>query len=130
MDVVANDIQHTNCFDATLGLHLNIKKCEPISSSVVAPPCQLLRSFILVLPADATLLGVPCLAGRKLDTALDACLDLHRATVRLSLLESPDALVLLHSCFSSLKLMYLLHCSPCFGHHKLDAFHNLLKDCL
>ena len=129
VDVVANDIQHINCFGATLGLNLNITKCELISSSVVTPPFQLLKSFILVLPADATLLGAPCLAGRKLDIALDACcLDLQRAIERLSLLESHDALVLLRSCFSASKLMYLLRCSPCYGHPKLDVFDNLLKD--
>jgi hypothetical protein len=106
VDVVANDIQHINCFGATLGLNLNITKCELISSSVVTPPFQLLKSFIPVLPADATLLGAPCLAGRKLDIALDACcLDLQRAIERLSLLESHDALVLLRSCFSASKLM-------------------------
>ena len=91
----------------------------------------MLKSFIPVLPADATLLGAPCLAGRKLDIALDACcLDLQRAIERLSLLESHDALVLLRSCFSASKLVYLLHCSPCFGNSKLDVFNNLLKDSL
>ena len=37
VDVVANDIQHINCFGAILGLNLNITKCELISSSVVTP---------------------------------------------------------------------------------------------
>jgi hypothetical protein len=43
-----------------LGLNLSITKCELISSSVVAPPFQLLKSLLLVLPADASLLGAPC----------------------------------------------------------------------
>jgi hypothetical protein len=60
VDIVANDIQHINCFGATLGLYLNITKCELISSSAVTPPFELLKSFILVLPADATPLGAPC----------------------------------------------------------------------
>ena len=55
-------------------------------------------------------------------------MDLQRAIERLSLLESHDALVLLRSCFSASKLMYLLRCSPCYGHPKLDVFDNLLKD--
>jgi hypothetical protein len=44
-----------------------------------------------VLSADATLLGAPSVAGRKLDIALDACCsDLQRAIERLSLLESHE----------------------------------------
>jgi hypothetical protein len=61
LDVVTNEIQHIDSFCATLGLNLNIKKCELICSSVVAPTFELLKSLILVLPADATLPGVPCL---------------------------------------------------------------------
>jgi hypothetical protein len=73
-------------------------------------------------------LHAPCLAGHKLDTAFDACCsDLQKAIERLSLLKAHDALVLLHSCFSASKLMYLLRCS-CLGHRKLDIFDNLLKD--
>jgi hypothetical protein len=87
-----------------------------------------LKSLILVLLADAALLDAPCLAGRKLDIAVDACSDLQRAIERLSLLGSQDALVLLRSCFSASKLMYLLRCSLCFGHSKLDVFNNLLRD--
>ena len=129
MHVVSSDIQHIKCSGATLGLNLNISKCELISSSSVAPPSELLKSFIPVLPADATLLGAPCLAGRNLDCALDACCsDLQRAIDRLSLLESHDALVLLRSCFSAPKILYLLRCSPCYGHAKLEAFDNLLKN--
>jgi hypothetical protein len=117
-DVFANDIQHINCFGVTLSLNLNIKKFELISSSVVTPPFELLKSFTLVLPSDATLLGVPRLAGGKLDIALDACgSDLQMAIERLYLLECHDALVLLCSCFRASKLTYLFHNSvvwnPC-----------------
>jgi hypothetical protein len=71
----------------------------------------------------------PCLAGRKLDSALnDCCVELRRAIERLALLDSHDALVLLRSCFSAPKMTYLLRCSPCFGHPELVAFDVLLKD--
>jgi hypothetical protein len=73
VDVVANDIQHINCFGVTLDLNLIITKCELKSSFFVTPPFKWMKSFTIVLPADATLLGAPCLAGRKLDNALDAC---------------------------------------------------------
>jgi hypothetical protein len=44
-----------------------------------------------------------------------------------SLLDSHDALVLLRSCFSAPKILFLLRCSPCFGNPKLEVFDNLLK---
>jgi hypothetical protein len=69
----------SNACSATLGLSITIKKCELISSSVVAPSFELLKSLILVLPADAPLLDASCIAGRKHDIALDACCsDLYR----------------------------------------------------
>jgi hypothetical protein len=103
-------------------------KCELIFSSVEIPAFQLLQSLILVRPIDATFIGVPCLAGDKLDIALDeCCLDLHRAIDRLSLLNLHNALVLLRSCFSAPKILFLLRSSPCFGAPKLEVFDNLLK---
>jgi hypothetical protein len=129
LDDVVNDVHLINHLGTDLGLHLNTSKCEVICLAVDSQPSPMLQSFIHVLPTDATLLGAPCLAGRKLDSALNGCcVELRRAIERLALLDSHDALVLLRSCFSAPKMTYLLRCSPCFGHPELVAFDVLLKD--
>jgi hypothetical protein len=131
LDDVVNYAHLINHLGSDLGLHLNTSKCEVICLAVdsQSQPFPMLQSFIHVLPTYATLLGAPCLAGRKLDSALnDCCVELRRAIERLALLDSHDALVLLRSCFSAPKMTYLLRCSPCFGHPELVAFDVLLKD--
>jgi hypothetical protein len=73
LDDVVNDVHLINHLGTDLGLHLNTSKCEVICLAVDSQPSPMLQSFIHVLPTDATLLGAPCLAGRKLDSALNGC---------------------------------------------------------
>ena len=58
----------------SLGLHLNITKCELISS-VMPVQSQSLNEFITVSPPDASLLGAPLFPGALQDAALNKKLE-------------------------------------------------------
>ena len=90
-----------------------------------------MNQFVHVKPDDATLLGAPLLSGKALDTALEKKFtELKRASERLQLITSHDALVLLKSSCSSPRLMHILRSSPCNGHNTLSSISDLLRDCL
>ena len=83
------------------GMQLNVAKRELISNDV-SPTMVPLDQFIHVKPDAATLLGAPLLAGKALDKALEKKYDeFKRASERLQLITSHDALVLLKSSCSS-----------------------------
>ena len=54
---------------SSLGLHLNITKCELISS-IMPVQSQSLNEFIVVSPPDASLLGAPLFPGALQDATL------------------------------------------------------------
>ena len=58
----------------SLGLHLNITKCELISS-VMPVQSQSLNEFIAVSPPDVSLLGAPLFPGVLQDAALNKKLE-------------------------------------------------------
>ena len=77
------------------------------------------------------LLEAPLLAGKALDMVLEKKYDeFKRASERLRLITSHDALILLKSSCSSPRLMHILRSSPCDGHMTLACISNLLHDCL
>ena len=79
-------------------------------------------------PDKTSLLGAPLTEGPSLNDALYArCGELSRAIGRLSLLPAHDALTLLKSSFSSLTIMHMLRCFPCFGNEALEQFDSLLR---
>ena len=111
---VASDINVIIDDGSAKGMHLNVAKCELISSDI-SPIMVPLDQFIHVKPDAATLLGAPLLAGKALDKALEKKYDeFKRASERLRLITPHDALVLLKSC-SSPRLMHILRSSPCDG---------------
>jgi hypothetical protein len=109
-----------------IGLVLNVDKCEVItrqSASTVAFP-----NFCWTDSTDACPLGAPLFPGQALTTALEEkSAVLQRAISRLRSVPAHDALVLLRSSFSSLRLMHILRCSPCHGHPALITFDDLLR---
>ena len=71
------------------------------------------------------------MAGKALDKALEKKYDeFKRASERVRLIKSYDALVLLRSSCSSPRLMHILRSSPCNGHLTLACISDLLRDCL
>ena len=127
---VASDINVIIVDGSNKGMHLNVAKCELISKDV-PPTIVPLDQFIQVKPDAATLLGAPLLAGKALDKALEKKYDeFKRASKRLRLITSHDALVLLKSSCSSPRLMHILRSSPCDGHMTLTSISDLLRECL
>ena len=127
-DVVEKDVAFLSESGASIGLHLNINKCELIHAGDYIPGTSNLRSFQSVSLSKATLLGAPLLTGHGLDDALDdCCTDLSSAINRLKSIESHDALILLRSCFCAPKVQHILRCTPCNGHPALGHFDSLLR---
>jgi len=130
-DEVASDVRRIIEVGQTLGLELNISKCEVIThpGTVISDPTICL--FTAVSAADSILLGSPLFPGAMLDkTWSDRCADLSRAVERLSLVGSQDALILLRASFSAPRVQHLLRCSPSADHAALATFDDLLRSAL
>ena len=127
---VANDINIIVSEGSSKGLHLNIGKCELISDFVTSNTAPL-DQFVYVKPDDATLLGAPLLTTNAMDTTLNKKLvEFKRASERLCLISSHDALVLLKSSCSSPKLLHVLRTSSCDGHATLTLINDVFRECL
>ena len=125
---IASDIKVIIDDGSAEGMHLNVAKCELISKDV-SPTMVPLDQFIHVKSDAATLLGAPLLAGNALDKALEKKYDeFKRASERLRLITSHDALVLLKSSCSSPRLMHILRSSPYDNHMTLACISDLLRD--
>jgi len=115
----------------SIGLSLNISKCEIISgddSSIL--PAQF-SNFVRVKPELSELLGAPLFKGDRLSQALTNKVEcLARASSRLKLLHAHDALLILKNSLSAPKLMYILRTSPCTSHSSLAEFDNILRSSL
>ena len=112
-----------------IGLRLNNKKCEYISSTAQSSD-SVFRDFIHLTVDNAELLGAHVTTGAAMDKALKSrCDDLERAAGRLRLLTAHDALILQRSSFSAPKLLHTLRASPCSGHPTLERFDSLLRCC-
>ena len=85
----------------SLGLHLNITKCELISSVMPVQP-QPLNEFIAVSPPDASLLGAPFFHGALQDAALNKKLEeFKRLSSNIKLINAHDALLILKASSST-----------------------------
>jgi len=112
---------------SSLGLSLNVSKCELISHSGSSNASGL-KDFIHILPKEATLLGAPLSNSDAMDKMLASrCEDLERAISRLKLLSAHDSLTLLRFSFSAPKIMHTLRSSPCANHPSLVQFDALLR---
>ena len=112
----------------SIGLLLNISKCELVCHPNTSTADPLLLSFTRHNMNDASLLGAPLFTGPELDRAWSARLvELERAVERLSLLGAQEALVLLRASFSAPRVQLLLRCSPSVEHEALDTFDSILR---
>src|SRR5438132_745046 len=111
----------------SIGMSLNIRKCELISTRV-NPALTLLSSFTHHFPNEANILDAPLLPGSALDSALGTqCDNLTRAVSRLKLISSHGALIILRNCLSAPKLNYTLRAAPVAGHLSLVGFAEILR---
>ena len=112
---------------ASLGLHLNITKCELISS-VMPVQSQSLNEFIAVSPPDASLLGAPLFPGALQDAALNKKLEeFKRLSSNIKLINAHDALLILKASSSTSHVLFMLRCSPCLGNVILSQIDEVLK---
>jgi hypothetical protein len=124
---VASDVKTLRSRGEQIGLHLNDKKCEFISSTGLTT-VPAFEGFIHLQPTSATLLGAPLIIGQAMNEALlSRCTDLSRAIDRLGSIAAHDALLLLRASFSAPKLLHTLRSSPCADHPVLDQFDSLLR---
>jgi len=106
---------------------LNVSEFQLICPSDLPINDSLLQSFTRVSIDDTTLPGAPLFPGSALDKAWNKCSEeLATASDRLRAINSQDALILLRSCFSAPKVLYLLRCSPSVAHASLAKFDDLL----
>ena len=111
---------------ASLGLHLNITKCELISS-VMPVQSHSLNEFIAVSPPDASLLGVPLFPGALQDAALNKKLEeFKRLSSNIKLINA-HALLILKASSSTSHVFFMLRCSPCLGNAILSQIDEVLK---
>jgi len=115
---VARDVETIRQKGAELGLQLNDKKCEFISSSGVSTE-GIFQNFIHLTVENAELLGAPVTAGAAMDCAFSS-----RSSIA-----AYDTLILMRASFSAPKLLHTLRASPCDGHPALDRFDGLLRSC-
>ena len=95
----------------SLGLHLNITKCELISS-VMPVQSQSLNEFIAVLPLDASFLGAPLFPGTLQDAVLNKKLEeFKRLFSNIKLINAHDALLILKASSRTSHVLFMLRCS-------------------
>jgi hypothetical protein len=127
---VARDVEMVRCIGEEIGLHLNDKKCEYISSTGQSTD-PVFQHFAHLTINEAELLGAPVTTGTAMDRALSIrCDDLERAASRLRLISAHDALILLRASFSAPKMLHTLRASPCSGHLALEKFDAILRSCV
>jgi len=108
-----------------------MSKCELIADESVVIADSFIQSFQRVVAHDASLLGAPLFTRKKLDAFWsDRYADLVRASHRLSLVGSQDALLLLRASFSAPRVQHLLRCSPHVDHDALVVFDTLIRSTL
>src|SRR5437867_3506901 len=124
--IVAEDVRRVKEVGESLGLHLNISKCELFAHHDLQVTCPVLSSFSRQDISEANLLGAPLFQGPGLDQAWqDRCDDMARASTRLTELGAQDALILLRASFGAPRVQHLLRCSPSSDHPGLRVFDEL-----
>ena len=125
---IAQDVNEIRSRGESMGLRLNVRKCEFINKDA-KPTNSVFDDFILLDTNSATLLGAPLTTGKAMDDALSGrCNDLALTIDRLKLLSAHDALIFLRASFSAPKILHTLRSSPCAGHPILGQFDNLLRN--
>ena len=113
---MAADVLRIKDIGDSIGLSLNISKCELVCHLNAVIVDSLLQSFTRRNTDEATLLGAPMCTGPEVDLAWSTRLvELERAVERLSMLGAQEALVLLRASFSAPRVQHLLRCSPSYG---------------
>ena len=126
--VVERDVQRVIDVGICLGLHLNVSKCELITSQDTTISSTLLKSFKRLTTGESDLLGAPLFQGACLDAEWEKrCEDMSRASERLATLNSQDALILLRASFGAPRVQHLLRCSPSVGHLNLVKFDKIQR---
>ena len=126
--VVAADVLRVSEISRTMGLALNVSKCELITHPNTVVSDSVLQSFERVPVTDTNLLGAPLFPGKALDRYwADRCADLSRAADRLTKVASHDALILLRVSFSARHVQHLLRCCPSADHAALVTFDSSLR---
>ena len=111
----------------SLGLHLNIAKCELISP-VMPVQSQSLNEFIAVSPPDASLLGARLFPRALQDAALNKKLEeFKRLSSNIKLINAHEALLILKASSSTSHVLFRLRCSPCLGNTFLSQIDEVLK---
>ena len=127
--IVADDVNSIIRQAASVGLELNVQKCEIICSPMKVLQEEIFGDFIRFTLPQATLLGAPLFKGSAMDEMLNSrCEDLRRAVARLKMLSAHDALLMLKSAISAPKVLYIMRASPCFNHPSLQLFDDLLRE--
>ena len=127
--IVADDVNSIIRQAASVGLELNVQKCEIICSPMKVLQEEIFGDFIRFTLPQATLLGAPLFKGSAMDEMLNSrCEDLRRAVARLKMLSAHDALLMLKSAISAPKVLYIMRASPCFNHPSLELFDDLLRE--
>ena len=130
-DVVANDVNTVAVEGSNIGLFLNTDKSELITKTATPVNLPPINQFVHFTVNDASLLGSPLVIGTAMDAILNKKLtELNRASSRLQLVSSHDALVLLKASCSAPKLMHQLRSSPCADHVILPIIDDTLRSCL
>ena len=87
---MAEEVQRIIEVRNSIGLSLNVNKCELIPDQATSIADPLLQSFERIAVKDATFLGAALFHGPTLDCAwAERCDDLSRAVDRLSVTLSP-----------------------------------------
>ena len=116
-----------------LGLSLNARKCEIISTNMTTCGTLLvsLPGAQLVPSAQSSLLGSPIGDDGCVAVAIREKVEaLERLGERLKRLTAHDALLLLRNCFALPKLMYILRTAPCFRSPALQSYDDCLREIL
>ena len=136
--IVESDFRKIIAEQDSLGLRVNIKKCEltvlgrdPTNNNAVAS--DFAKSFpgITNVPMeDLSLLGTPLFSG-GIDKELSYRLQSFKLLCsRLERMDHHEALFLLKNAFFIPKLLYLLRTFPCFNHHFLSDIDQRMKACI
>ena len=126
---VAEDVASIKRFSASVGLELNMCKCEVICHRPQEAE-NLLQQFpdmVVVVPECATLLGAP-LHPAAVAPMLDVKLNfLTRIRNRLVTLQSHEALYLLKCSLAIPRLLYTLRTAACCNSDKLREFDATIR---
>ena len=130
-DIVAMDALTMETKGYDIGLYLNMEKSELITKCTTAINITPVDQFVHFNIDTATLLGAPLSTGAAMNSVLEKKLcDFKRASDRLQMISSHDALILMRASCSAPRLMHLLRSSPCAGHNTLPIIDNTLRSCL